>query len=105
MKLPEIRIAHYKNIGGSINHSREASINYEDKKEKLRAKLEMLYHIKMPKYKSMKQRDEVPTNNKPPLLIKKHNGINYASSLQSGSSLPAGSYLIPSNNGLPVSRP
>ena len=37
LKLPEINIKHYRGMGGSGNHSREASIsNTDDKKERLR---------------------------------------------------------------------
>lgn len=55
MKLPEIRVAHYRNNNANTRESSLPSI-YDDKQERLRAKLEMLYHVKMPKqYKSMKQ--------------------------------------------------
>lgn len=56
LKLPDIRKP-------SEISSRELSINYtEDKKEKLRQKLERLYHVKVPKYKK-ESRGEVSSIN------------------------------------------
>lgn len=104
LKLPEIKIAHYHNLGG---HSREHSLNYDDKQERLRHKLEMLYHIRAPKYKSLKNNHyydnrEPARRHKPPLVTKKH---AYANSIPNIGQIPPGSYLVAADGGVPASRP
>lgn len=120
MKLPEIKVAHYKNFGGNSGsiagngrsglHSREMSMNgTEEKRERLRQKLEQLYQVKMPKQKSLKLSsnhnirgldDNLSEGHqlqghhnyggghhgqKPPLMIKKN--YNGAASMPSGNAL------------------
>ena len=54
LKLPEIR--NPRGRGSEASEPiiyRDISVNYtDDKRERLRAKLEKLYHVKMPKYKN-----------------------------------------------------
>eukprot|EP00347_Sterkiella_histriomuscorum_P012181 403369583 len=119
LKLPEIKVAHYKNFGGSSSnngiHSRDISINgTDDKKERLRQKLEMLYNVKMPKQRSMKVQGGMIMDdgtismhqNKPPLMIKKNinNSIGNNNN-NNNTNLQSGSYLVSNENGIPAQRP
>ena len=87
LKLPEIS---QKNA--SLSNQRELSINYaEERREKMRLKLEKLYQIKVPKNKRMADRalNVAQYSGKPPLLMaRKNNGI-----------------IIVTDNGIPPLRP